>query len=389
MKIAFIGQKGITAHSGSVEKHVRQLAISMSLLEHEVTVYTPEIVPSALRDLLGVSLVVLPGIHMKYLETISHTCLATLHALFQNYDIIHFHSIGPSVFSILPRIFRPDVRVVATFHSRDYLQHHRNLLARLFLKFAEFITCTVPEKTIVVSKTLAQYAEAVYQKSFTLIPYGIDVSRTDQMNFLKQYGIKENRYLLAVSRFARHKGLHYLIKAFQALKETSELPGNNWKLVIVSTHNEVKEYTAYLRFLAAGDADILFISEYTHHELAQLHSHAGTFICLAEDEDLSLALLEAFGYGLPCIASDTPAHRETLADCGVICESKNILDLKQKISALINRPDTMQMLSALAKKRAQSEYDWQAIAKRTLALYEDLLIAKPSIWKVSLGLRNK
>ncbi|MBP6889721.1 MAG: glycosyltransferase family 4 protein [Candidatus Moranbacteria bacterium] len=389
MKIAFIGQKSLLTHAGSIEKHVKQLAVSMALLGNEVTVYVREKNFESPKEVSGISLVALPGIRVKRLETISHIALATIHALFQHYDIIHFHSIGPSVFSLLPRIFRPDMRVVATFHSRDYLHHHRNYLSRLFLKFAEFITCTVPEKTIVVSKTLAQYTKDVYQKSFILIPSGIDVSPTEKTTLLKKYGLKENRYILSVSRLARHKGIHYLIKAFQALKETSELPGNSWKLIIVSTQNEVKEYVSYLRFLAAGDTDIIFIDTYTENELAQLHSHAGTFVNLAEDEDLSSTLLEALGYGLPCIVSDTPANREAVADCGVICESKNILDLKQKLSSLINRPDTMKIFSTLSKERAQSEYDWHAIAKRTVSLYETLLAQKPSIWKASFAMKKK
>ena len=39
MKIAFIGQKGIPAHSGGVEKHVDRIAVSMAEMGHEVTVY--------------------------------------------------------------------------------------------------------------------------------------------------------------------------------------------------------------------------------------------------------------------------------------------------------------------------------------------------------------
>lgn len=385
MKIAFIGQKNIGEHSGSVEKHVRQLAASMGLMGHEVTVYAQE--PSG-DSISGVSTIVLPGFPLRGFETISRNGFATVHALFQKYDIVHFHSTGPSVFSLLPRIFRPDMRVVATVHGRDYLHHHRNRLSRMLLRWAEFIACTVPEKTIVVSKTLARYVEAAYRKPFTLIPHGIEATLTDRTDFLRKQGLKERRYLLSVSRLARHKGIHYLIKAFQALKETSELP-NNWKLVIVGTQREVKDYAAYLRFLAVDDADVLFLDECQPEDLSQLYSNAGVFVCLSEDEDLSLMLLEALGHGLPCVVSDTPANREAVADCGVVCEPKNILDLKQKISSLINRPDTMKSLSFLAQARARSEYDQSAIAGRTISLYEDLLTEKQNLWKISFGLKNK
>ena len=164
---------------------------------------------------------------------------------------------------------------------------------------------------------------------------------------------------------------------------------SNWKLVIVGTQREVKDYAAYLRFLAVDDADVLFLDECQPEDLSQLYSNAGVFVCLSEDEDLSLMLLEALGHGLPCVVSDTPANREAVADCGVVCEPKNILDLKQKISSLINRPDTMKSLSFLAQARARSEYDQSAIAGRTISLYEDLLTGKQNLWKISFGLKNK
>jgi hypothetical protein len=39
MKIAFIGQKGIPAKSGGVEKHVEQIAIRLAKEGHEVYAY--------------------------------------------------------------------------------------------------------------------------------------------------------------------------------------------------------------------------------------------------------------------------------------------------------------------------------------------------------------
>ncbi|MBP6975396.1 MAG: glycosyltransferase family 4 protein [Candidatus Moranbacteria bacterium] len=390
MKIAFIGQKGIPARSGGVERHVERLAVSMAAAGHDVVVYSRKhYTGDTARDFQGVSRVFMPSIRTKHLDALSHTCIATFHALFQDYDIIHFHSIGPSIFSILPRLLRPDVRVVATFHSRDYFHQKWNGFARLCLHFAEWVTCRVPERTITISKTLADYATQTYHRSFAMIPNGADVHISENTDLIRDFGLKEGRYLLSVSRLVRHKGIHYLIKAFQALKETSELPGNGWKLVIVGTHAETQEYADYLRFLSAGDPDILLLGERSGETLFQLYSHAGIFVQPSEDEGLSLALLEALGYGLPCVVSDIPANLEAIAQCGIRFESKNILDLKQKLSALVNRPDIMTTLGTLARERALAEYDWQAIARRTISLYEDLLVEKPSIWKASFGLKNK
>ena len=389
MRIAFIGQKGIPARSGGVEKHVERIAVSMAQAGHEVTVYArAHYTGNTDPHFHGVSIVYLPSIRTKHLEAISHTLISTLHALFQRYDVLHFQSIGPSIFSVLPRIFRPDIRVIATFHSRDYFHQKWNRFARWFLRVAERITCVIPEKTIVISETLEKYARDTYQKSFPMIPNGADVHVSTRTDFLKELGLKEGQYILSVSRLVRHKGIHYLIKAFQSLKETSELPGNGWKLVIVGTHAETKEYADYLSFISEGDEDILLVGEQSGEPLFQLYSHAGVFVQPSEDEGLSLALLEALGYGLPCIVSDIPANLEAIAHCGIHFESKNIIDLKQKLSSLINRPDTMKYLGRLAEERAHSEYNWHSIAKRTLGVYEELLEQKTSNWKTDFAVKK-
>lgn len=391
MKIAFIGQKGIPSHSGGVEKHVERLAVSLVEMGHDVTVYArPHYTGSTECSFRGVSVVSLPSIHSKHLDAITHSFLATAHSLFQNYDVIHFHSIGPSIFSVLPRIFRPDIRVVATFHSRDYFHQKWNWIARGFLRAAEWITCVVPEMTIVISKTLEEYARKKYEKPFVMIPNGADVHISEKTEFIKKLGLKEGKYILSTSRLVRHKGIHYLIKAFQMLKETSELPGNNWKLVIVGEHANTQEYVEYIRFLIGDDQDVLLIGERSGEPLAELYTHAGIFVQPSEDEGLSVALLEALGYGLPCVVSDIPANLEAIGECGVSFESKNIADLKQKLSSLINRPDTMKSFGNLARERAQSEYDWQAIARRTLAAYQELLSRKSSGHrKARLSLKGK
>src|SRR3990170_1869771 len=121
MKIAFIGQKGIPALSGGVEKHVEKLATRLAASGQEVFVYVrSHYTDPSLTEYAGVKLIHLPTLRTKHLDAISHTFFATMHALFQNYDVVHYHSIGPSVLSILPRVFRPGMQVVATFHTRDY-----------------------------------------------------------------------------------------------------------------------------------------------------------------------------------------------------------------------------------------------------------------------------
>ena len=371
MKIAFIGQKGIPARSGGVEKHVEKLATRLAATGQEVSVYVRSHYTSpSLTAYKGVKLIHIPSIRTKHLDTISHTLFATLHMLFQKYDVVHYHSIGPSVFSIVPRIFRPGMRVVATFHSRDYFHQKWNILARLCLRLAEKITCTIPEKTIVISETLRDYAQAKYQKEFAFVPNGAEVDFEADTEELNQWGLRPKRYILCVSRLIAHKGVHYLIKAWKELEDTNKVP-NNFKLVIVGAPANSEEYAAFLQLLVRGRGNILLVGEQTGNVLEELYSHAYLFVQPSEDEGLSLALLEAMGHGLMPIVSDIPANREAIANTGTFFPSKDVDGLKQELAYFINRSDEVSALGKAAQERVRAHYSWDAIARRTLEVYED------------------
>lgn len=386
MKIALIGQKGIPAKSGGVEKHVEKLAERLAALGHEVTVYArPHYTDKSLREWQGVRLVSLPSIRTKHLDAITHSFVATMHALFQDYDVIHYQSIGPSTLAFIPRIFKRSSLVIATFHSRDYFHKKWGSFAKWFLHRAENLTCTVPEKTIAISRGIVEYARERYGTDVLYIPNGAEGEPVRTTDFLPAFGLREKRYILAVSRLVEHKGIHYLVKAFQDLEDTGKLP-NNLKLVIVGTHAETPEYEAYLKTMSAGRDNILFLGEQTGTALAELFSHAAVFVQPSEDEGLSIALLEAMSYGLPIVASDISGNEEALGGAGVYFETKSIESLKNELAALINRPEEMEVFGKLARGRAQNVYGWESIARQTVEVYEDALRDRAH---KTYGLRNK
>lgn len=377
MKIAFIGQKGIPALSGGVEKHVEKLSVELRKRGHEVTVYTrPWYTPREKQFHKGVKLISLPSIHTKHWDALSHTFVATIHALFQDYDVIHYQSIGPSILSFIPRILKPRTRVIATFHARDYFHKKWGFVAQLCLKAAEFFTCTIPERTVAVSEHLAHYARSFYGCQAVAIPNGAEVEPCHEPGVLSQYGLRPKNYVLSVSRLVGHKGIQYLIKAFMELENTNKLP-NNYKLVIVGTHTntkETREYEEYLKVMAAGRANIIFTGELTGKPLATLFTEAGMFVQPSEDEGLSVALLEAMAYGLPIIVSDIPANVEAIrGGSGATFPTKEVDGLKQELAYYINRPEEALKLGARAKERVAEHYSWEAIAKKTLELYEETM----------------
>ena len=98
MKIAFIGQKGIPAISGGIEKHVEEVAVRMAEKGHDVFVYARKhYTDKTIKKYRKVNIIHIPSIPTKHLDAISHTFFSTLHVLFSRYDIVHYQGIGPNL----------------------------------------------------------------------------------------------------------------------------------------------------------------------------------------------------------------------------------------------------------------------------------------------------
>jgi len=380
MKIAIIGQKGIPSHSGGVEKHVEDLSTRLVKCGHKVLVYTrPSYTDKELAEHKGVKLISLPSVSTKHLDAITHTFRACLDVIKRDVDVIHFHSIGPSSLILLIKLLRPDLPIVATFHCKDYFHQKWGILARLYLKFGEFVACRVADETIVVSKTLKIYVAKKYNKLVNYAPNGVLPAKNVALNNIKYLQVKKNGYILYVGRLVRHKGVHYLIEAFKRLKTDK-------KLVIVGGSAHTDDYVKYLKNIAADNKNIIFTGAQTGRTLAELFSNAYLFVQPSKSEGLSIALLEAMSYGKTTLVSDIPENKEVIDYTGFTFRNKNTADLMGKLNALLRNPEVVKNMGAMQKERVASNYNWQNIVDKVQKIYNNAVLNKK---EAKIGLKLK
>lgn len=376
MKIALIGQKGIPAMAGGIEKHVEEISLRMAKEGHEVFVYVRNnYTPKDVTVYKGVHLIHLASIPTKHLDAISHTFFASVHALFCRYDIIHYHGIGPSFLSFIPKFLKRGTPVIATFHCQDYYHQKWGAFARFSLQLGEFMTCKIPDKTIAVSKVLAQYAKEKYNSKAEVIPNGADVTYSEQIDAISKWNLKDKKYILSQGRLIKHKGVHYLIEAFKQLEDTSKIP-NSFKLVIVGDGFHSDDYVKYLHTISEGRANIIFTGTQTGEAMEQLFSHAYLFVQPSESEGMSLSLLEAMGYGLTPLVSDIKENTDVVEQDGFSFPSKSVIGLRDRLAYLLSRPTEVEAVGILAKKKIQDEFSWDSIVKKTLGLYKSAILEK-------------
>ena len=369
MKIAFIGQKGIPAKSGGVERHAEELAVRLAEKGHDVFVYVRKnYTDRKIVHYKGVNLVHIPNIATKNLDAITHTFFSIVHAIFQNYDVIHIHSIGPNSLNFLVKIFNPKTVLVGTYHCQDYFHQKWGKIARAYLKFGEYMTCNIPDKTIAVTNILKKNIKERFGCEAEVISNGANVTWNSNIDRLSEWNLEKGEYILAVSRLIRHKGLHYLVSAFKEMEKKNLNQGK--KLVIVGDGFYTTQYVKYLKGLAGESENIIFTGVQSEEKLSQLFSHAYAFVQPSDSEGLSIALLEAMGYGLATIVSNIPENIEAIGDAGISFSQGNIADLRDKLSDLIADEKKAIVLRNAGKRRVDEQYNWNRITNETIDLYK-------------------
>ncbi|OGL95719.1 hypothetical protein A2348_03770 [Candidatus Uhrbacteria bacterium RIFOXYB12_FULL_58_10] len=379
MRIAMIGQKGIEIgeRGGGIEQHVRALSLHLGKRGHEVTVYArrryvPVASVSTSRSrrngfFPGVTVRYMPTVYRKNLEAIVHTFLCTLDALLRPYDIIHYHGVGPSTLAWIPRLLKPKARVVCTFHSQDRFHKKWGRFGRLYLWFGEWAACQFPHATIAVSHVIQVYARKRYGRQIIYIPNGAEVQVVEATDAVLAFGLEPRQYVLNVGRLVPHKGIQYLIEAFQKMKEQS---GNNrMGLVIVGAATYTSAYEKQLRGMAIGRNDILFLGYQSGEALRQLYAHAYLYVQPSESEGLPVVVLEAMSFGRPVLVSDIPENLEAMRRAGFSFANKSVEDLTEKLMELVNHPEIVEDAAKDTQETVRRHFNWEMIAVHTEAVY--------------------
>jgi glycosyltransferase involved in cell wall biosynthesis len=374
MKIAYIGQKGIPDTFGGVEHHVDRLSREMAKRGNDVTVYVRSwYTDKNLKEYEGVKLVHVPTIKSKHLDASVHSFFCSIHALFGKFDIIHYHGIGPTVFALIPRLFGKNV--VATIHRLDWDTEKWGKFAKRFLKFGEYISITAPQRTIAVSEDLKNYVQDKYDKTAIHLGHGADLPQPKSPHLIKdKYHLEGKDYILFMGRLVPEKRVDWLIRAYKELIEKipeTKLP----KLVIAGGSSATPEYVEKLQNMGEGLSNIIFTGYVTGTEKEELLSNAMLFSLPSHLEGFPIVLIEARSYGLCCLVSDIPPHKEAIKDNqdGLLFKSDDFSDLVKKLQELIENQEKAIQLGTNARNEMKDLPGWQIVVKKMEVLYQELL----------------
>jgi glycosyltransferase involved in cell wall biosynthesis len=353
LKLAILGTRGIPARYGGFETFAEELSTRLAARGHQVTVYCRQKSDSPYR---GVLLTNLPTIRHKYLDTIVHTFLSTIHLLAHRQDVVLYCNAANAIFTWMPRLFGMPVAL-----NVDGLERNRkkwNAIAKAWYKISEWLATWMPNAVVTDAAAIAEYYQRRYHRASTMIPYGAEIGAVETSTILDQLGLERQRYFLYVSRMEPENNALLVRESFEKV----ETP---FKLALIGDAPYAAEYIGKVR--DTKDPRIVMPGAIYGDGYRELGSHCFAYIHATEVGGTHPALIEAMGRGALTLYLDTPENAEVAAGAGIAFTPETLPEVL-KLTSIMPSSEREKWQSR-SIKRVQERYSWDAVTDS----YENLL----------------
>ncbi len=371
MKIALVSPYDF-AYPGGVVNHIASLERHLTRMGHEVKVIAPA---SQAVTTFGDRFIPIgkprpiPSSGTICRITISLRLASTIKAVLdrENFDIIHLHEpFMPMLCSAVLRF--SNVPNIGTFHAAD---------GKPGYNFGKPVSTIMLKRRlhkldgkIAVSEPAMRFASKYVPGYYDIIPNGVDAENfsPDVAPIEELCDGKQN--IVFVGRLERRKGLKYLLKAYQQVKQ--EIP--NSQLIVVGPGNRPrKKYEKWIK--RNGLQDVVFVGYAPYADLPRYYQTADVFCSPATGrESFGIVLLEAMTLGKPVVATNIEGYASVVTHGkeGLLVPPKNSGALAQALISLLKEEELRQQMGTEGKVTAE-EYRWEHVAQRVFDYYVRVL----------------
>ncbi|MER5227000.1 glycogen synthase [Streptomyces flaveus] len=196
---------------------------------------------------------------------------------------------------------------------------------------------------------------------------------------LERVGVDPDRpYVLFVGRITRQKGVPQLLRAVRDIDPAAQV-------VLCAgapdTPEIDREFRDLFEELSRVRQGVFWIPQMLPRpDVIQLLTHAAVFVCPSVYEPLGIVNLEAMACGTAVVASRVGGIPEVVADgeTGLLVSvdesvEEHVAQLARALDSLLADPTAARRMGEAGRERAVREFGWDAVARRTVQLYEELL----------------
>jgi glycosyltransferase involved in cell wall biosynthesis len=354
--VAILGTRGIPANYGGFETFAERLALYLTARGVPVTVYCRRHHATAGREWRGVSLVTLPTVASKYLDTVVHTTLSAFHLVTRSRvrNVILCNAANAPVLPLM-RVFGR--RVVMNVDGLEWRRSKWGIVGRSWYRMGEWLSVRWASVLVTDAEEVRTYYRVRHDADSVMIPYGADL--LDRGRALPEdLGVRPDQYVLYVSRWERENNPLLVARAHAASQSSLDL-------VMLGHATYDEDLEREVRTAAAATARLpgsVYGEVYT-----ALQSNARCYVHATEVGGTHPALIEAMGAGNLCLVLDTPENREvagpgawyfrTEADLTALIDQAHALDAV-----------ALERLRQATRDRAAALFSWESVGDAYLGL---------------------
>lgn len=284
----------------------------------------------------------------------------------ENFDVLHFHNVTfPATLQIL---LSP-----TTFKTLNILTFHSNIRSsKLISNFPGLIyllnkICQWRIDGIIGVSSLVLSFFKNFDGPKTVIPNGIDLEKfNSKVPKIKRF-LDGKFNILFVGRIDERKGLIYLLKAFEILKQKHK----NLRLIIIGKGEKEEKCKEFVKTHKLND--VIFEGKVEGKKIASFYASCDLFCSPAIfGESFGIVLLEAMACGKPIVGFANEGYLELIKNTPFepfFPKPRDFISLAKKIEILIKNENLRIKLGKWGEERAK-EYAWPKIATKILQFYE-------------------
>ena len=224
-----------------------------------------------------------------------------------------------------------------------------------------------------------------YQGRAIVLPQlGVDeklFTPREQPQLASKLGLKCNEFVIGfVGRFVLEKGILTLIKSLVGLKEFS------WKLLVLGRGVLKEQIETTATELGIKDR-LIMVESVPHNEVPHYINLMDTLVLPSETtyqfktltavgwkEQFGHVLIEAMASRVAVVGSDSGEIPRVIEDAGLVFPEGNAEALGNCLRELMEKPDLAKELANKGYARVMEKYTNQAVARKQLAFYQELII---------------
>jgi glycosyltransferase involved in cell wall biosynthesis len=286
--------------------------------------------------------------------------------------LIHAHGYKASLYCLLLKLFF-NIPYVITNHlwfSNDFSVWFYHLTERISMLFASNI--------IGVSQEIVDdlIKKGVPRRKVQLIDNGIDILSysqnqvIDEINLRKELGLRQDSFIIgSLGRLTAQKDYKTFVQAAAEVLKS----GRNIEFIIAGDgplESELKSLTERLGI----QKNFHFLG--FRNDTIPILNLMDIFVLSSLDEGLPMAMLEAMAARRPVVSTRVGGIPKVISDGynGMLINSEDFVQLKEKLLFLINNPEKSKLLGNLAYQTVFNNYSLGKMTNRYLKIYETSIL---------------